>query len=82
MTPDVTQSATATFEGTLRNFDKKRFVVELDDNQTLVFHRVKHTELKPADIQLNVRVQVDARKEATGDMEALRVCEKSCAGAK
>lgn len=82
LTSDITQSATATFQGTLRNFDKKTFVVELDDNQTLVFRRGKRTELRPSGIQLNVRVQVDARKDATGDLDAVRVCEKSCSGAK
>src|SRR3954454_15874533 len=80
LTGEVAQAAVVTFNGNLRNFDKKKFLVELDDGQTLVFRRVKHTVVQPSSIPLNVIVQVDARKEATGDLEAVRICEKACSG--
>ncbi len=80
LTGEVAQAAVVTFNGNLRNFDKKKFLVELDDGQTLVFRRVKHTVVQPSSIPLNVSVQVDARKEATGDLEAVRICEKACSG--
>jgi len=80
LTGEIAQAAVVTFNGNLRNFDKKKFVVELDDGQTLVFRRVKHTTVQPSSIPLNVPVQIDARKESTGDLEAVRVCEKACSG--
>lgn len=80
LTGEIAQAAVVTFNGNLRNFDKKKFIVELDDGQTLVFRRVKHTSVQPSSIALNVPVQIDARKEATGDLEAVRICEKACSG--
>ena len=80
LTGEIAQAAVVTFNGNLRNFDKKKFLVEIDDGQTLVFRRVKHTVVQPSSIPLNVAVQVDARKEATGDLEAVRICEKACSG--
>ncbi len=72
------RAAVARFEGTLRNFDKKQFVVELDDKQTLIFRRTKSTQIQPKDMELGVQVQVYARKDAAGDMEAVQVCQGKC----
>ncbi|MDZ4800289.1 MAG: hypothetical protein SGI92_19190 [Bryobacteraceae bacterium] len=80
LTPELARSAVARFEGTLRNFDKKQFVVEIDEKQTLIFRRTKSTKVRPKDIELGVRVQVDARKDAVGDMEAVQICAGKCPG--
>lgn len=78
LTPELARSAVARFEGTLRNYDKKEFVVEIDEKQTLIFRRTRSTKIRPKDIALGVRVQVDARKDAVGDMDAVQVCENKC----
>ncbi len=82
LTPDVARLAVARFEGTLRTYDKKQFVVEIEDGQTLIFRRTKSTKIQPKDIQLGVHVQVDARKDAVGDLDAIRVCADKCSAGK
>jgi hypothetical protein len=79
---DVLQSAVVHFEGTLRSLEKKSLRIDLDDGQSLVFRRTKNTSLVAASghSQLDVgdKVQVEAHKDKTGDLDAVRVCEGSC----
>lgn len=78
LSPELAKAAVAHFEGTLRNFDKKQVVVESDDGQTLVFRRTKSTKIQPKDIELGVRVSVEAHKDAVGDLDAVSVCAGKC----
>jgi hypothetical protein len=79
---DVIQSAVAHFEGTLRTLDKKTIRIELNNGEGLEFRRTKNTALVGAgDKSLpnaGDKVQVEAHKDKTGDLEALRVCKGSC----
>jgi hypothetical protein len=80
--PDAIETAVVHFEGTLRNFDKKSLRIDLDDGQSLVFHRSKNTVLVPAknhsEIETGAKVQVEAHKDKVGDLDAVRVCEGKC----
>lgn len=83
LSPDQVHAAVADFQGVLRNFDKKKILVETEDGQTLTFRRTKSTQFLAKDggqklPDLGKTVQVEARKENTGDLEAVRVCEGSC----
>jgi hypothetical protein len=82
LSPDQVHAAVADFQGILRNFDKKKILVETEDGQTITFRRTKSTQFLAKDGQklpdLGKIVQVEARKENTGDLEAVRVCEGAC----
>jgi hypothetical protein len=83
LSPDQVHAAVADFQGILRTFDKKKILVETEDGQTLTFRRTKSTQFLAKDggqklPDLGKTVQVEARKENTGDLEAVRVCEGIC----
>ena len=80
--PDQIRAAVAEFQGVLRNFDKKKIVIETTDGQTLIFQRTKSTEFLGSDgkkgLDLGISVQVEAHKDNTGELAAVRVCEHTC----
>ena len=82
---DVLQSAVVHFEGTLRSIEKKSFRIDLEDGQSLIFRRTKNTTLLPSGahsrLDIGDKVQVEAHKDKTGDLDAVRVCEGSCPAA-
>ena len=78
LSPDIAKAAVATFNGILRNFDKKQIIVELEDGQTLTFRRTKSTRIRPKDVELGVPVQVMAHKDSVGDLDAVQVCQNTC----
>ena len=80
--PDAIETAMVHFNGILRALDKKTLRIDLDDGQSLVFHRSKNTALVPAgghsEIETGAKVQVEAHKDKVGDLDAVRVCEGAC----
>lgn len=80
--PDAIETAVARFDGVLRVLDKKSLRIDLNDGQSLVFHRSKHTTLVPSGghsrIETGAKVQVEAHKDKVGDLDAVRVCEGTC----
>lgn len=80
--PDAIETAVVHFEGVLRNLDKKSLRIDLDDGQSLVFHRSKNTVFVTAKnhsgIETGGKVQVEAHKDKVGDLDAVRVCEGTC----
>jgi hypothetical protein len=83
---DVLQSAVVHFEGTLRSLEKKSLRIDLEDGQSLIFRRTKSTALVPSGthsrLDVGDKVQVEAHKDKTGDLDAVRVCEGSCAASR
>jgi len=79
---DTVQSAVVNFNGVLRNFDKKKILVDDEEGQTLTFRRTKTTTLIPAGthsaLELGFKVQVEAHRDKVGDLDAVRVCENKC----
>jgi hypothetical protein len=79
---DVMQAAVVHFEGILRKLDKKVIRIDLNDGQSLVFRRTKSTSLvasgESSGLETGDKVQVEARKDKVGDLEALRVCKGNC----
>jgi len=79
---EVVQAAVVHFEGTLRNFDKKKILLDHEDGQMLTFRRNKNTAFIPAGkhtgLDLGVAVQIEAHRDSVGDLDAIRVCEGTC----
>ena len=78
--PDVLNAALASFSGVARSLNKKKILLEISEEQTLTMLVTKKTLFfvgdKAAtfkDVPQGSKVNVDAKKEVTGDLVAVNI---------
>jgi hypothetical protein len=79
-TKDPATAVVVAFTGTLRSVSKKEILIASPEGQEITFHRSKKTEflkgskeIKPEEIPEHSEVTVEASKDVTGLLSALRV---------
>jgi hypothetical protein len=74
------ETPVATFHGTLRSINKKEFVLDLPEDQSIAFHISHKTKfvkeakaIKPSAIAAGAPVTVEGKRDLLGNVEAVTV---------